>query len=136
MDTQIFINLPVRDLPKSLNFFRALGFSHNPQFTDHTAACVVISPTIHVMLLTEDKFCEFAPAAICDTEQANEALICLSCESREKVDALVQLAVQAGGSSYAPAKDHGFMYQHGFQDPDKHVWELIYMAPCPGEAQP
>ncbi|MEO7934484.1 MAG: VOC family protein [Chthoniobacterales bacterium] len=129
MDTQIFINLPVRDLPKSLNFFHSLGFSHNSQFTDDTAACIVISPVIHVMLLTEAKFREFAPRGICDTSQANEVLICLTCESRDKVDELVRQALAAGGSSHEPPTDYGFMYQHSFLDLDNHGWALMYMEP-------
>lgn len=131
MSKQVFINLPVADLPKSMAFFKALGFSHNPQFTDDTAACIVVSDTIFVMLLTHPKFRDFTPKAICDTTQSAEVLLCLSCESRSEVEDLVAKAVTAGGSTYAEPKDYGFMYQHSFADPDGHQWELIYMSAMP-----
>ena len=134
MNRLIFINLPVADLAKSMAFFKALGFSHNPQYTDDTAACIVISDVIHVMLLTHAKFREFTPKTICDAQTSTEVLNCLSCSSREEVDSLVAKAKAAGGSIYAQSKDYGFMYQHCFADPDGHCWELVYMAPgetCP-----
>ena len=129
MNTKIFVNLPVRDLPKSMEFFKALGFGFNPQFTDETAACMVVSGDIYVMLLTHEKFREFTPKAICDATKNTEVLVCLSCESRDKVNELIGKAVAAGGTTYAASKDYGFMYQHGFQDLDGHIWELIYMEP-------
>jgi predicted lactoylglutathione lyase len=129
MPTKIFVNLPVADLNKSKSFFQALGYSFNPQFTDDTAACLVISDDIYAMLLTHAKFKEFTPKAICDARQSSEVLICLSCENRQQVEDLVRKATGAGGSPYAEPQDHGFMYQHGFQDPDGHIWELIYMDP-------
>ncbi len=129
MNKQIFVNLPVKDLPKSMELFRALGFTFNPQFTDDTAACMVISDSIFAMLLTHPKFEEFSPGAICDTATSNEVLLCLSCENRGEVDALVSKAVAAGGSTYSEPKDYGFMYQHSFRDLDGHLWELIYMDP-------
>ncbi|HQR03676.1 MAG: glyoxalase/bleomycin resistance/extradiol dioxygenase family protein [Proteobacteria bacterium] len=131
MSTQVFINLPVADLSKSVGFFKTLGYSHHPQFTDDTAACIVISDTIHVMLLTHAKFREFTPKAICDTNQSVEMLLCLSCESRQHVEDLVAKAVAAGGSLYAQPMDHGFMYQHSFADPDGHHWELVHMSTVP-----
>ncbi|MFZ4596861.1 MAG: VOC family protein [Verrucomicrobiaceae bacterium] len=131
MNTQVFINLPVSDLPRSLAFFKDLGFSNNPQFTDDTAACIIISEYIHIMLLTHAKFREFTPREICDTSKSIEVLNCLSCGSRAEVDALVAKAVAAGGSTYAEPKDYGFMYQHSFADPDGHCWELIHIAFCP-----
>ena len=131
MKTKIFINLPVADLPRSLAFFKALGYSNNPQFTDDTAACIVISDEIHVMAQTHTKFQTFTPNAICDTTKATEVLLCLSCESRKQVDELVAKAVAAGGSTYATPKDYGFMYQHSFSDPDGHQWELIHMTAMP-----
>lgn len=134
MNTQVFINLPISDLPRSLAFFKALGYDHNPQFTDDTAACIVISPEIHVMVLTHSKFLEFTPNEICDTRNATEVIICLSCESREKIDDMVRKAVAAGGSTYAEPKDYGFMYQHSFQDPDGHQWELCHMSNMPPAA--
>lgn len=131
MNKQVFINLPVADLPKSMAFFKALGFSHNPQFTDDTVACIVISETIFVMLLTHSKFREFTPKSICDTTKSAEVLLCLSCDSRSQVEDLVAKAVAAGGSIYANPKDYGFMYQHSFADPDGHQWELIHMSAIP-----
>lgn len=128
MRTRIFINLPVADLPRSLAFFKALGYAHNPQFTDDTAACIVISEEIHVMALTHSKFREFTPKQICDSATATEVLLCLSCESRADLDEIVAKAVAAGGSTYAEPKDYGFMYQHSFQDPDGHLWELIHLV--------
>jgi predicted lactoylglutathione lyase len=131
MNKQIFLNVPVADLPKSMAFFKALGYSHNPQFTDDTAACVVISETISVMLLTHAKFRQFTPKAICDTTQAVEVLFCLSCESRLEVDDLVAKAIAAGGTTYDKAEDFGFMYTHSFVDPDGHGWGLIHLSALP-----
>jgi len=129
MTTQIFINLPVRDLKKSLDFFGRLGFSFNPRFTNETAACMVVSDDIFVMLLTHAMFKTFTPNEICDARKSTEVLVCLSLESRKHVDELVGKAVAAGGSTYKEPQDHGFMYGHGFQDLDGHIWELVYMAP-------
>jgi predicted lactoylglutathione lyase len=129
MATKIFINLPVKDLNRSKTFFAALGYTFNPQFTDETAACMIISDDIYAMLLTEAKFKEFTPKAICDATKSTEVLICLSCESRDQVNNMVRQAVAAGGSTFADHKDYGFMYQYGFQDLDGHLWELIYMQP-------
>jgi predicted lactoylglutathione lyase len=129
MATKIFINLPVRDLNKSIAFFTQLGYRFNPQFTDETATCMVISDDIFVMLLTHEKFKTFTPKAICDATQSTEVLVCLSCESRERVDAMISQAVAAGGSTYSQPQDHGFMYGHGFQDLDGHIWELMWMDP-------
>lgn len=131
MSTQVFINLPVADLPRTLAFWKALGFSHNPQFTDGTAACIVISEHIHVMVLTHPRFREFAPKAICDTTKSVEVLNTLSCESRERVDDLVRKAVAAGGSTVEEPADYGFMYHHGFVDPDGHCWGLMHMSAMP-----
>ena len=129
MATQIFVNLPVKNLKKSMEFFTKLGYSFNPQFTDKTAACMIVSEDIYVMLLTEAKFREFTPKRISNAKKSTEVLLCLSCESREKVDEMVRKAIAAGGTTYAQFKDYGFMYQHGFQDPDGHIWELIHMEP-------
>lgn len=130
MPQMIFLNLPVKDLPAAMAFFRALGFSFNPQFTDDTAACMVISDTIFGMLLTHEKFAGFSPKPIADTERSIEVLTCLSRESREAVDAIVKAAVAAGGSTYREPQDHGFMYGHGFRDLDGHVWEAVWMDPA------
>lgn len=134
MNSKIFLNLPVADLPKSRAFFKALGFTFNEQFCDDTAACVVISEHIYTMLLTHAKFREFTPKAICDTTTTTEVLTCLSCDSRAEVDDMVRKAVEAGGTTYADPKDYGFMYQHSFQDPDGHSWELFHMQS--GAVQP
>jgi predicted lactoylglutathione lyase len=129
MITKIFVNLPVKDLNRSIEFFTKLGYKFNPQFTDETATCMIVSDDIFVMLLTEAKFKTFTPKAICDATKSTEVLVCLSCESQGAVDDMVRKAVAAGGTTYTDSKDYGFMYQHGFQDPDGHIWELIYMDP-------
>ncbi len=129
MARKIFVNLPVKNLKSSMDFFSSLNFTFNPQFTDDTAACMVISEDIYAMLLTHAKFKEFTPNPICDATKSTEALICLSCESRAAVDDTVSKAVAGGGKTYNQPQDHGFMYAHGFQDPDGHIWELIYMEP-------
>ena len=133
MSKQVFINLPVADLAKSMTFFKALGYSHNPQFTDDTAACIVVSETIFVMLLTHDRFRDFTPKAVCDTSKAVEVLLSLSCESREEVDGLVAKAVAAGGSTYDKPEDFGFMYTHSFVVPDGHGWGLVHMTAVPAQ---
>jgi predicted lactoylglutathione lyase len=129
MATDIFVNLPVRDLNKSVEFFTKLGYQFNPQFTDATATCMIVGEHIFVMLLTHDKFKTFTPKAICDATKSTEVLVCLSAESRAKVNEIVRKAVAAGGTTYNKPQDHGFMYGHGFQDLDGHIWELIYMEP-------
>ncbi|RYY03162.1 MAG: glyoxalase/bleomycin resistance/extradiol dioxygenase family protein [Gammaproteobacteria bacterium] len=126
---QIFVNLPVKDLPKSKVFFEALGYSFNPQFTDENAACLVISDTIYAMLLTEEFFKRFTSKEIVDAKKSTEVLVCLSTESRAEVDDLVRKAVAAGGRVYNDPQDHGFMYGHGFEDLDGHQWELAFMEP-------
>lgn len=133
MSKQIYLNLPVSDLPKSMAFFKALGFTNNPQFTSDNGACIVISDTIFVMLATQDRFRDFTPKAICDTSQAVEVLINLSCESREEVDSLVAKALAAGGSTYDKPEDLGFMYSHSFLDLDGHGWGLFHMSAMPGQ---
>jgi hypothetical protein len=131
MSTQVFINLPISDLARSLAFFKTLGFSHNPQFSDDTAACIVISEHIHVMVLTHAKFLQFTSKAICDTSKSIEVINCLSCDSRAEVEDLVRKAAAAGGTIYDEPKDYGFMYQHSFADPDGHCWELVHMSAMP-----
>ena len=129
MAAKIFVNLPVNDLNKSIKFFGKLGFTFNPQFTDETATCMIVSENIFVMLLTRDKFKTFTPKDICDATTSTEVLVCLSSESRERVNDMVRKAVAAGGSTFKKPQDHGFMYEHGFQDLDGHIWELVYMEP-------
>jgi len=129
MATKIFVNLPVKNLDRSVEFFTKLGFSFNAQFTDENATCMVVSEDIFVMLLTEAKFKEFTPNAICDATKSTEVLVCLSSESREEVDKMIRNAVAAGGTTYNEPQDYGFMYSHGFQDLDGHIWETMFMEP-------
>ncbi len=129
MKRMIFVNLPVADLDKAKAFYTALGFAINPEFSDETAASIVISEEIHVMLLTHQKFLNFVPTGrgICDTGTQLEVLTALSCSDRGEVDSLADKAFAAGGTSFSEPQDHGFMYQRSFQDPDGHVWELVWM---------
>lgn len=127
MSQMIFVNLPVADLDRSKAFFEAIGFSINPQFTDETAACVVISDTIFAMILTHAKFREFTSKEIVDAHKSAEVLIALSRDSREAVDAMIDAAVKSGGREARPAQDMGFMYLRTFEDPDGHAWEVAYM---------
>ena len=139
MSRKIFVNLPVENLPKSIAFFTALGFTFNAQFTDDTATCMVITEHINVMLLTHAKFSQFITKPICDAKKSTEVLLCLSCESRSEVDALVAKAIAAGGTSSPAPQDHGFMYEHDFTDLDGHGWGLMHMdfsAVPPGEHAP
>lgn len=129
MNRKIFVNLPVNNLDQSCKFFEALGFQFNPQFTDDTAACLVISDDIYSMLITRQKFLGFAPNPIADARELTEVLIALSCESREEVDELVAKACAAGGKTFNEPQDYGFMYSHAFQDLDGHAWELLWMSP-------
>ena len=129
MNKQIFVNLPVKDLPRSRTFFESMGYSFNPQFSNDQGACLVISDTIYAMLLTEPFFKTFTKKAIADAKKSTEVLICLSCESKAEVDQLVAKAVAAGGNTPTPVQDHGFMYSHSFEDLDGHTWELMHMDP-------
>jgi len=129
MATKIFVNLPVKDLDKSVEFFTKLGYTFNPQFTDETATCMIVGEDIFVMLLTREKFQTFTPKEICDATKSTEVLVSLTADSREKVDEIVRKAVAAGGSTYNEPQDYGFMYQHGFQDLDGHIWETFFMEP-------
>jgi predicted lactoylglutathione lyase len=129
MASKIFVNLPVKNLNKSIEFFTKLGYKFNQQFTDETATCMIVTDDIFVMLLTEEKFKTFTHKEICDAKKYTEVLVCLSLDSRAKVDEMVRKAVAAGGATYNEPQDHGFMYGHGFQDLDGHIWELIYMEP-------
>jgi predicted lactoylglutathione lyase len=129
MAIKIFVNLPVKNLDRSMEFFNQLGFNFNAQFTDETAACMIVGEDIFVMLLTQDKFKTLTPKEICDATRSTEVLLCLSLESRGRVDEMVRKAVAAGGTTYNEPQDHGFMYGHGFQDLDGHIWEIISMEP-------
>jgi predicted lactoylglutathione lyase len=129
MARKIFVNLPVKDLKQSMTFFGKLGFTFNKQFTDETGACMVVSDDIYAMLLTQNKFKAFTPKQICDATSSTEVLVCLSAGSREEVNDIVRKAVAAGGTTYNDPQDYGFMYGHGFQDLDGHIWELAFMEP-------
>lgn len=129
MATQIFVNLPVKDLKRSVEFFGRLGYTFNPQFTDENATCMIVSETIYVMLLVEKFFSTFTPKAIADAHKTTEVIVALSADSRAAVDELIAKAVAAGGTTPNAAKDYGFMYQHGYQDLDGHLWEVAWMNP-------
>ena len=129
MATKIFVNLPVKDLPRSMDFFTKLGYSFNQQFTDEKAASLVITEDIYVMLLTEPFFTSFTNKEINDTSKSAQVIVCLSAENRAEVDELVSKAVAAGATTPRAAQDHGFMYSHGFEDLDGHIWETVYMDP-------
>jgi predicted lactoylglutathione lyase len=132
--TQIFVNLPVKDLKRSVAFFTSLGYSFNPQFTDENATCMILGENLFVMLLVEKFFSGFTNKAITDTGKSTEVLTCVSCASREEVDLLVAKARTVGGSVPRQAQDHGFMYSHGYEDLDGHTWELVYMSGAPPQA--
>jgi predicted lactoylglutathione lyase len=129
MPTNIFLNLPVKNLDTSVKFFEALGYSFNKQFTDENATCLVISDNIYAMLLVEPFFKTFTTKEIADTATTTEALIALSVDSREEVDTLADKALAAGGSYAGDPQDQGFMYSRSFQDPDGHTWEILFMEP-------
>ena len=125
--THIFVNLHVKDVKKSMAFFKGLGFEFDLRFTDEQAACLVIGENMYAMLLKEEYFKTFTKKEVVDTDKFAQLTIALSAESREKVDEIVNKAVSLGGKIYADPQDHGFMYQWGFQDLDGHVWEIGYM---------
>jgi len=127
MARQIFVNLPVKDLDKTVAFFTALGFEFNPQFTNESGTCMIISETSFVMLLVEQFFSGFTHKPVANAMETTEVLVCLSAGSRAEVEAMVEKAIKAGGTAPNKAQDHGWMYQHGFQDLDGHIWEIAYM---------
>jgi predicted lactoylglutathione lyase len=128
MSKMIFVNLPVSDLARSTAFYQAIGATKNPQFSDDTASCMVFSDTIYAMLLTHDKFRQFTPKKIADARTSSEVLICLSADNRDAVDDIVGKAKGAGGSADpGPKQDYGFMYGRSFEDPDGHIWEVMWM---------
>jgi predicted lactoylglutathione lyase len=126
---KMFVNLAVKSLPRSVEFFTKLGFTFNPRFTDENATCMIVSDEAFVMLLAEPFFRTFTKRQICDTKSHTEALVALSLGSRAEVDHLVKTAVAAGGSLAADPQDHGFMYTQSFYDPDGHHWEVFWMDP-------
>lgn len=128
MTQMIFINLPVTDLKKSMAFYEAVGASNNPQFTDETAACMVFSESIHVMLLTHEKWRSFTSKVIPDAHQSAQVMLCLSSDTKENVSVLVEKAVASGGKpDPLPTQDFGFMFGRSFEDPDGHIWETMWM---------
>ena len=131
MPQMIFVNLPVTDLDKSKAFYEAVGAANNPAFTDDTAACMVVEEgSIHVMLLTHEKWATFTSKAIPDARTTAQVLLCVSADSREAVDGQVDKAVKAGGKADpTPTQDFGFMYGRSFEDPDGHIWEVMWMDP-------
>lgn len=127
MTTQIFLNLPVRDLNRTIEFFTKLGFTFDPRFTDENATCMIVGKDIFVMLLLETFFKTFTKKEICDTARYTEAIIALTAESREKVDQMISKVIEAGGRESREPQDYGWMYGRGFQDIDGHLWEIFYM---------
>ncbi len=127
MVTKIFVNLPVKDLNNTIDFFTKLGFKFNPQFTDENATCMIVGEDIFVMLLVEKFFKTFTKKEICDTSKDTEVIVALSVESREKVDQMINKALESGGKESREPQDHGWMYGRSFEDINKHLWEIIYM---------
>ena len=127
MSKLIFVNLPVADLPAAKAFYEAIGATNDARFTDETAACMVFSDTIHVMLLTHDKFAQFTPKRIADARETSEVLICISADSRDAVDDITGRALAAGGRETREPQDYGFMYGRSFEDLDGHIWEPMWM---------
>ena len=130
MATKIFVNLPVKDLNKSVDFFTKLGYSFNPQFTNEKATCMIISEDIYVMLLVEKFFKTFTKKEITDASKSTEAIICLSADSKDAVDEMIRKAVSAGAKTPGDKQDNGFMYGHGYEDLDGHLWEIMWMDPA------
>ena len=127
MTTKIFVNLPAKDLNKTIEFFTKLGFKFNPQFTDENATCMIVGEDIFVMLLVEKFFKTFTKKEICDTSKNTEVIVALSVEDREKVDQMINRAIEAGGRESREPQDHGWMYGRSFEDINGHIWEIIYM---------
>lgn len=140
MSKMIFVNLPVKDLARATAFYQSVGARPDERFCDSTASCMVFSETIFAMLLTHEKFAQFTPKKVADAHAATEVLLCLSEESRADVDATVERALAAGGREPRPVQDYGFMYNRSFEDPDGHIWEIVWMdleaAMAAGAEQP
>ena len=124
----IFVNLPVKNIETSRDFFTALGFSFNPEYSDDRTLCMIVEENIFVMLLQEERFRDFINGDIADAKSSTEVLTCLSAGSREEIDRMIATALASGCSGWKPVQDHGFMYAGSFQDPDGHVWELVHMT--------
>jgi len=127
MTRKIFVNLPVKDLNETVDFFTKLGFAFNPQFTDENATCMIVNNDIFVMLLVEKFFKTFTKKELCDTIKDTEVIVALSTESREKVDQMINKVIEAGGKEHRKPQDHGWMYGRSFEDINGHLWEVIYM---------
>lgn len=130
MSREIFINLPVRDLDRSMAFFKKLGFEFNPQFTDSTAACMIFNDKAYAMLITEKRFLDFVAKKASDPLTSTEKLVAFSAASRDEVNRIADLALASGGSPATAPADHGFMYYRTFFDPDGHHWEVVWMDPA------
>ena len=131
MHDQIFVNLPIKDLPRSVKFFESLGYTFNPQFTDENATCMILGENLFAMLLVESYFRTFTDKDVGDAHRTKEVLLAVPVASREAVDALVEKALAAGGKEPRPAQDHGFMYQRSYDDLDGHTWEVFHMSEMP-----
>jgi len=131
MHSQIFVNLPVKDLKRAVGFYTKLGYTFNPQFTDENGTCMIVGENLFVMLLVEKFFGSFTSKAITDTSKSTEVLTCVSCHSKAQVDELVAKARAAGAPVPRQPQDHGFMYSHGYEDLDGHTWELVHMSGLP-----
>jgi predicted lactoylglutathione lyase len=127
---KLFVNLPVRDVVHAKSFYTSLGFTLNPKFSDEQTGCIVISPDIYAMLLSEPRFRDFSPRPLPDARATTGVLLALSCDSRDAVRQLCEAAFAAGGRKYKEPQDHGFMFAWGFEDPDGHVWEPFWMDPA------
>lgn len=127
MTTKIFVNLPVKNLNKSVDFFTKLGFTFNPQFTNEDGTCMIINQESFIMLLVEKFFKTFTKKEICDATKSTEVIIAISVESKGKVDEMVNKAMDSGATKYSETQDQGWMYQRSFQDLDGHLWEVLYM---------
>ena len=137
MSRMIFINLPITDLARSIAFYEAAGATQNPKFSDDKTMCMVFSDTIFVMLLTHEKFAQFTRRPIADAHATVQTLLCLSADSRDHVDSLVEAGAAAGGTRDPnPQQDYGFMYGRSLEDPDGHIWEIMWMDPAAAEKGP
>lgn len=136
MATKIFVNLPVKDLARSVEFFTKLGYTFDPRFTDSNATCLNLGEDIHAMLLVEPFFKSFTPKPVADARSATEAIVALSAESKDDVNRIVDKALAAGAHRYKDPDDRGFMYGWGFEDLDGHIWEYVWMDPKALEGAP
>ena len=135
MGTKVFVNLPVKDLNKTVGFFTKLGYKFNPEFSDERSKCMIITDDISVMLLVEPFFKTFTTKEICDTRKSTESILSLSADSRIQVDQILKKTIEAGGIEAGKPQDMGWAYERSFQDPDGHLWEVIYMDPSKRSSQ-